>query len=138
MTFRERLQAEFAERKQRSPRYSLRAFARFLGTDHATLSQLLRGRRHLTPRMATLLGRRLGFSSAEIAEARLEQNAEAILRVARSPSFRPDSRWIATRTGLPVDTVNASLDRLIRHGALVMASTTRWRALPPPYAPSRR
>ena len=44
-SFRERLQAELAQRCGRNARYSLRAFANFLETDHASLSQLLRGTR---------------------------------------------------------------------------------------------
>jgi len=47
-SFRLRLQAELARRCAGNPRYSLRAFARRLGVDHSTLSQLLRGRRALT------------------------------------------------------------------------------------------
>ena len=48
-SFRERLQRELAQRCARNPRYSLRGFANFLGVDHATLSQLLRGKRAVTP-----------------------------------------------------------------------------------------
>ena len=134
MNLRAALRTEFSARRQRNARYSLRAFARFLGVDHATLSQILRGRRSLSPRMATRLGRRLGLAPALVAEARQQQTAEAVLRLTRSPAFQPNSRWIATRTGLPLDAVNSALDRLLRHGDLVMESAARWTATRPAYA----
>ena len=42
------LEREFARRRARNGRYSLRAFARDLGCDHSTLSQWMRGTRPLT------------------------------------------------------------------------------------------
>jgi hypothetical protein len=47
-TFAAVLRAELTRRCARNSSYSLRAFARSLDVDHATLSQLLRGRRGLT------------------------------------------------------------------------------------------
>ena len=130
MQFRQQLEAEFARRRQRNASYSLRAFARDLVTDHATLSQILRGRRPLSARTVALFGRRLGLSRAAIVEGAVEQHAEAILKLVRSGKYRPDSRWIATRTGIPLDSVNAALDRLVRHRQLTMQSRKRWKALP--------
>lgn len=45
--FRDRLKREFEQRCAANSRYSLRAFAAFLGTDHSTLSQILRSQRPL-------------------------------------------------------------------------------------------
>jgi hypothetical protein len=123
---RQSLTVEFDQRRRRNPRYSLRAYARDLGTDHATLSQLLRGRRLLSPRLVRQFGRRLHLSAADIADACEQHHADAILRLARLASFRPNSRWIATRTGLPLDAVNAALARLLHQRQLVMQSTDRW------------
>lgn len=134
MNFRDALHAELSARRRRNTRYSLRGFARFLGIDHSTLSQILRTRRSLSPRMVTRLGRKLGLNAAFIAEARQQQIAESVLRLTHSKSFRPNSRWIATRTGLPLDAVNSALDHLIRHGDLVMESTERWTTTRPAYA----
>jgi transcriptional regulator with XRE-family HTH domain len=106
--FREALLAELRQRHLRNARYSLRAFARDLGSDHATLSQLLRGRHHFSPRTIARRGRRLGLSGAFLGEALLHESAQAILRLLRRPSFRPNSRWIPTRTGIPLDRVNAA------------------------------
>ncbi|MBI1842139.1 MAG: hypothetical protein HYR88_14985 [Verrucomicrobia bacterium] len=61
-----------------------------------------------------------------IADACVRQNAEKILRLAQSPGFRARSRWIATRTGIPLDAVNVALQQLLRHGELVMRSVNHW------------
>jgi transcriptional regulator with XRE-family HTH domain len=134
VNFQQMLRAEFGQRRQRNPRYSLRAFARYLGTDHSTLSQLLRSRRNLSPRMVRRLGERLRLGSEKISDACVQQHAEAILRLARSPAFRANSRWIAAQTGIPMDSVNAAIHRLLHHGDLVMKSTNRWVATRTPYA----
>ena len=127
MDLRQTLTTEFAQRQRRNPRYSLHAFARDLGTDHATLSQLLRGRRVLSPRLVRQFGRKLHLSAADIADACEQHHADAILRLARLQSFRPNSRWIATRTGLSLDCVNAALARLLHQRQLVMESATLWK-----------
>src|SRR5688572_12852065 len=73
------LRDELLRRSARNPRYSLRAFARFLDVDPATLSQLLRGERACTERTARRLGLRLGFSAATLAAcARAERDAAAL------------------------------------------------------------
>lgn len=132
MDLRRALHQELAERRSRNARYSLRAFARDLGTDHATLSQLLRGKRHLTPSMVQRLGPLLGLGKPAIVEAGIGQDARAILRLAGTPGFRTHSRWIAQRTGIPMDAVNIALHWLLRHGHLVMHAPDRWtiRSLP--------
>jgi transcriptional regulator with XRE-family HTH domain len=128
------LNSEFRRRSERNPRYSLRAFARDLGSDHSTLSQILRGRRSLSPRMVRQFGSRLRLTPATVIEASAQQSAEAVLRLAQSPGFRVQSRWIATRTGLPIDTVNVALHRLLRQGDLVMESSNCWKTTRPHYA----
>jgi len=140
--FRERLEREYAARKEKNPRYSIRAFASFLGTDHSTLSQILRGARRVPTARIREWGKRLGISAEETAvfvaaehvpdpatahrQAQLRHwTAEAlsvasdpahweIVRLSRLPGFRPDCRWIATEAGLEVDRVNVALSRLLR------------------------
>src|SRR3954469_9027727 len=65
-SFRERLQRELATRCGRNARYSLRGFANFLGVDHASLSQILRGKRVVTPSTIRRLGGRIGLAAADI------------------------------------------------------------------------
>lgn len=120
-------------RQQRNPRYSLRAFARDLWTDHATLSQILRGRRRLSARMAMAFGRRLGIEDSVLTDVGVRQNAVAITRLVRSREFRPNSRWIAIRTGIPLDAVNAALTHLLSNGILVMRSAQNWAVAKHPY-----
>lgn len=125
--FRDILRHEFERRRENNSRYSLRAFARSIGIDHSTLSQILRGRRRLTQRTIARLGGSLKLSSAEIAESCTAANDAAVLAVVARPSFRADSRWIATVAGITLDDVNVSLQRLLYRGALIMASPTEWR-----------
>jgi uncharacterized protein (TIGR02147 family) len=153
--FRLYLQTELGRRCTRSPRYSLRAFARFLRVDHATLSQILRGKRPLTGRTVEKLGGRLGLErkaldhyvahlhlanrlpeKATLREAhQLALDAAsvishwhhyAILELLRLNSFKPDTRWIARVLGLAPDEVNVALTRLVRLGLLEMTEHARW------------
>jgi hypothetical protein len=127
MNLADRLRREFAERRRRNPHYSLRAFARDLATSHASLSQILREQRRVSLRLALRLGRRAGIAAEEISAWCATQLDELVLRAIRSGSFQPASRWIAVRTGLPLDEVNGALVRLLRRGAITMESPKNWR-----------
>lgn len=141
LDFRLFLQQELARRCARNPQYSLRAFANFLGIDHSTLSQLLRGRRGFSKTVIQRLSIRLGLDAETRARfvpqpARTESAApklteetarlladwqhHAILELLHLDTFRPDSRWIARVLGIPVDEVNIAVQRLLRLGLLRM------------------
>ena len=126
MGIRERLKLEFAKRRVRNPRYSLRAYARSLSIHHTTLKRVLDGSRGLSP--ATLDGvcAKLGYSPDEIRSARLEQHARRILQLVANPDFRPDSRWIAVKSGVDLDNVNRALHMLIHQRRLAMTTPERW------------
>jgi uncharacterized protein (TIGR02147 family) len=154
--FRLYLQAELAGRCARNPRYSLRAFARYLGLDHATLSQFLRSKRRLTDQTIEKLGTRLGlepeairsyiardfegtlFDQSPVTLRDIHQLTHdaaslvsdwyhyAILELVRLQDFKPDSRWIARVLGISLDEVNVALTRLVRFELLVMAEPGRW------------
>ena len=62
--FREFLQRKLAQSCANNPQYSLRAFAKSLGTDHSTLSQILRGKRRLTAETIRALARQLKLWTA--------------------------------------------------------------------------
>ena len=126
-TFRLLLANELARRCLRNPRYSLRAFARALGTDHASLSQIIRGRRRaLTRNTVRRLGRALRLDAHTI-----ERYCDGtVIDLLARDTFRPDSRWIALAQQASIDEVNISLQRLLCEGALHMASTTDWHAHP--------
>jgi transcriptional regulator with XRE-family HTH domain len=150
--FRRFLQEELARRCARNPRYSLRAFARYLTLDHSTLSQLLRGRRRFTARTIERVGKRLSLSppmitqfverergpaesgtsrelrqlSRDAALSLSEWHHHAILELTRLASFKPDVRWISRVLDVPVDDVNVAVTRLARLRLLDMRSTTMW------------
>ena len=123
-----------------------------IGINHSTLSQLLRGKRSLTPRMIKTLGSRLGLGPEEIEAfisrerqtgetvitreirfltmetvALLSDNSHrAILEMTSMEGFVPDSRWIARALDLTIDEVNMALSRLARLGLLEMAAPDHW------------
>ncbi|MGA8429060.1 MAG: helix-turn-helix transcriptional regulator [Candidatus Sulfotelmatobacter sp.] len=131
--FHETLKREFDARRQRNPRYSLRAFAEFLATDHSTLSQIFRGKRRIPASQLRRWGKKMGMTPEAVAVYVAEQHvpdqsimsrqeqlrhwtAEAlaiatddthwqIVRVAASRGFCADSRWIARKTAVTVDEV---------------------------------
>ncbi len=153
-SFRLFLQTELARRCARSRQYSLRAFARFLGLDHSTLSQLLRGKRRFTERTVRRCGIRLGLDEAAVVEfIRAEAAAPlpveddlrdvrrmasdtaavlaewyhyAILELVHLRDFRPDVRWVARVLGITVDEANVAIQRLLYLGLLSMDAPDRW------------
>jgi hypothetical protein len=145
-SFRQRLQEELAARCARNARYSLRAFANFLGVDHASLSQLIRGKRAMSEPSIRRLGARIGLLPSEIehyvatrepsrapeplgqdvAQVLQQGPAFAILELMRLRDFRPDVRWIARMLGVDADEVNIALQHLLRLGFLQMESPSRW------------
>jgi hypothetical protein len=152
--FRHRLREELARRRGVNRRYSVRAFAEFLGADHSTLSQILRNRR---PVPAACLREwaarlRLGTEETELYQAAIEGEdfaaferrrhhmswmAEAaallsrpahwqLLQLLRAPDWRPDMRWAAARLGTDVDELNDVLARLLRLGLLEAGADGSW------------
>lgn len=126
MRFREALSADFDRRRAQNSRYSLRGFARVLGVHHAGLSRLLTGTQPVQERTIRALGPRLGLSSSQLAAMVAREDAAAVVAGIARPSFRPDSRWLATRAGISVDRVNIAIEALIRGGRLRMLSAREW------------
>ncbi|HWB81089.1 MAG TPA: helix-turn-helix transcriptional regulator [Nannocystaceae bacterium] len=126
--FRELLGDRFALLRARNVRYSLRAFARDLGIHHATLSQLLSGRRPASVRQIRAIGARLGLDDECVARCCAHELDATVRSIAARPELRHDSRWIAERTGISVDAVNASLHRLLASGALRMVDRNDWQS----------
>ena len=152
--FRTRLQEELDTRSENNPRYSLRAFAAFLGTDHSTLSQILRGKRRAPAAQIRQWSKKLGFDSEEAAayiaaeyvpdtatterENQLRHwTAEAmaivtepahweIVRLSRTPHFQTDCRWIAQEIGVTVDQVNLAFNRLLRLRLMETGAEGTW------------
>jgi transcriptional regulator with XRE-family HTH domain len=158
--FQARLLHELESRRKTNRRYSLRAFARFLGADHSTLSQVLRGKRPIPVSNMRQWGRKLALTNEEVAvyiaaehvpsdetigrQERLRHwSAEAlaitadrvhwqVIQLSLVPEFQPDTRWIATQLGVSVDRVNLALGRLLRLQLLDMRPAGKWKS---PFAP---
>jgi transcriptional regulator with XRE-family HTH domain len=154
LRFQEILRKEFEERRKKNSRYSLRAYAASLETDHSTLSQVMRGSRRPPATKIRSWARKLGMSPEEATvyvaaqhlpdsntAARQEQlrhwTAEAvgvvtepahwqILRLSRTTEFKPDCRWIANQIGSSVDAVNVALSRLLRLRLLKINRSGEW------------
>jgi transcriptional regulator with XRE-family HTH domain len=126
MLFGNVLREELRRRQTRNRRYSLRAFARDLGLHHSTLSRLMRGTQRAARPTIAALATKLRLAAETIREGERGEVDRAILRAIGRRAFRPDCRWIAAVTGLSLDTVNASLHRLLRDRALRMDSHDRW------------
>jgi hypothetical protein len=157
LQFQDRLKREFGDRRKTNPRYSLRAFAAFLGGDHSTVSQVLRGERSVPLRQLRSWAKKLGIPCEEVAAyvaalhvpdrsitKRQEQlrhwTSEAlaimndrshwqIVRLSQTARFRPDCRWVAEETGVSVDEVNLALSRLLRLRLLKIGSSGHWEVL---------
>jgi predicted enzyme related to lactoylglutathione lyase/plasmid maintenance system antidote protein VapI len=147
-TFAAVLRAELTRRCARNPSYSLRAFARALDVDHATLSQILRGKRALTRDTILDLGQRLGLETSRL-EA-FVRDAQAVregppayspsldaaavvgdplhhqlLALTHTEDFRGESAFLAQVLDTTPDAINVVLQRLLRFGILRMTEG-RW------------
>lgn len=155
MTFRERLMQELAARKAANPRYSLRALALLLEADHATLSQILRGKRQVPVDRIEPWARKLRLSREEtvvyaavarIADEQARASHEALrqwaaemmallsqavhrelLRLSRERGFKSDSRSVAAAVGVTADDVNIALSRMLRLGLMHVDAKGVWR-----------
>jgi transcriptional regulator with XRE-family HTH domain len=152
--FRHRLQREFLEKRTSNTRYSLRAFALFLGSDHSTVSQILRAKRPVPAFRIRRWAKKLGMPAEEAAAyvaaehlpeaAVVERQAQVrhwtaeamavamdqthwkLLRLMRRPEFRHDCRWISKELDVTVDEVNVALTRLLRLGLLRTTASGKW------------
>jgi transcriptional regulator with XRE-family HTH domain len=155
--FRERLARELEQRRHKNRRYSLRAFALLLGSDHSTVSQILRGKRRPPINLVRVWARKLGIADEEAGLYLAAENARnsaregadhtrsnwvweaiklaadpvhrEILRLLSEPGFRTDSRWIAQKVGLSVDQVNMAFDRLLRFRLIEAGPSGQWKDL---------
>ncbi len=153
-TFRALLRHELARRCAHNEQYSLRAFARQLDIDAATLSQLLRGRRALTPQAVEHLGRALGLDDSAIAgfarevatrvgseergAAGVGQVAAAIvadpvhhslLALVSTDDFHAEVKWIARVLDTNVEAIQLAVHRLVHVGLLSLGPGGTWRDL---------
>jgi hypothetical protein len=161
-----RLCHEYQARRARNPRYSLRAFAAYLGADHSTVSQVMRGRRrphtaHIrrwTAKLGCVREETLAYLAAAraLGTAAFEREtlvrhwiAEAmaivdnplhwkIVRLCGAADFQADARWLATRAGVTTEDVNLAICRLLRLGLLELVALDSWKSDAPKTEPEFR
>lgn len=151
--FRLFLQNQLVLRCEQNPRYSLRSFARQLGTNPATLSSILSRKRTITERTIKKFGLALQLSPQEIlaftkeiqtpdkkeAETKIYQELthdtfvavsdwhhDAILELTHVKDFQPDPKWIAHTLGISILTAKAAIERLLRLELLKIDDQGKW------------
>jgi transcriptional regulator with XRE-family HTH domain len=137
--FRAYLRQEFIRRKNKNPKYSLRAFAQQLKINHATLSTILAGKRKITKRTFLALSKRLALNAKEVSRFMaddpsfkghksspyfaLQQDVfsliadwhfDAILELSQIKKLKLDPKEISRVLGIPVAVAKQSLQTLER------------------------
>jgi transcriptional regulator with XRE-family HTH domain len=139
MKYQDLLLSEFRKRKIVNPRYSVRGFARFLGVDPSTLSQVLRGKRAPGKAFLESTGRRLGLNESEVLSFRDRARPStempidlddvryrimanwyhvALFELFALPDFTPEPKRVAKLLGISVPEAKGALDRLATVGLL--------------------
>jgi len=154
MAFRDRLINAFNDRRSANSKFSIRAMATLLNTDHATLSQILRGTRKVPVLHLRSWAKAIGLTTEETSiyiaaeqtpplsttrrESLYRQWATEglalindpthwhIIRLTREPGFQADSRWLAAQANSTVDQVNMAFSRLLRLQLLTANAPDHW------------
>lgn len=146
--FRLFLQAELVERCRKNPRYSLRAFAKFLEIEPSFLSKILSRKRSITKAIFERFSKRLGLSPIQIqnfSDFQSENTRDeeyqiridefevisdwyypAILELLQIENFEPSTRAMARALGITQPQLRAAVERLERLGYLEI-SRNKWR-----------
>ncbi len=131
---------KFEQSKLKNARWSQRAFATQIGLSSGALSEILKGKRSLSPQLKKKIFAKMHLSPTEEAEF-FEKELPAHLKTARldyfklttdqfhlisdwwhygilnlmnTKGFKPEAPWIARRLGLKINTVQDAWKRLIR------------------------
>lgn len=150
--FRLWLQRQFTDRCKRNPRYSLRAFAKTLGVDHSSLSQILSGKRTLSKKATENLCTKLSAKPQELqffgliddetlVDNYLQIEADsfavisdwyhaAIMEMTYTHGFKSDAKWIARKLSITSGEAKTAIERLTRLNLLesqdgILRKTTR-------------
>lgn len=136
------LKEELEVRKKRNPRYSLRAFSQSLNISPAHVSQLISGKRKLTPQILSQISKALNLSpeeerslhtqvlipqylqpGQEVGKRQLKEDEFrvisdwyhfAILSLCKIKNSKADPFWISERLGISVAEAREALERLVR------------------------
>lgn len=135
---------KFKESQLKNPAWSQRAFAKKLGVSSGALSEMMKGKRSISPKMKTKIASVLQLSPLEqleffeetLPQALKPQKQDyyklttdqfhlisdwwhfAILNLVKTKGFKANNRWIAERLGLTEKIVFEAWERLFRLGHL--------------------
>lgn len=126
MDIRSKVVREFARRRARNCRYSLRRFATALGVHHATLYRFVTLGKRCRPDTLARIGATLGLSLPELTRTAIDEHADTVHALVRREDFKTRTRWIAIRTGLTIDQVNIALQQLLHSGRVRMRAAHVW------------
>lgn len=141
------LRNELANRCAKNPAYSLRAFSKFLGISHATLSQVMSGKRPLTIKCKKQMAIALNLSPEKFIDFQMPTHIrfedqfqklnlekydilsdvihDSILELTHLKSFKGDPKWIAMVLDRSIHEVHAAVDKLIQH-KLLSIKNNKW------------
>jgi transcriptional regulator with XRE-family HTH domain len=122
------LNREYERRRDRNPRYSLRAFARDLGCDHATVSQWMRRVRPMSEDASRQVCDALRLTGPERQLACEIDEADIAVWRAIKQGDAQNTQAVVDATGLTPDHINLSLFKLLRLAVLRLEGT-RWRLI---------
>lgn len=139
---REFLQDSLTQGRLRNPSFSLRALAKKAGLSPAALSEILNGKRKITPERASKVLLKMGVSPEKsdfilksLTTSKKSNSSHqqlsidqfyliadwyhfAILSLGETEDFQDSPEWISKRLNIPVATTMKALERLERLGAL--------------------
>ena len=143
------LRAALAERCEKNPQYSIRAFARASGISHTVLSLVLSGKRRLSKQATTKLADYLGLdprhrqallqsregSAADHFETLPLDSFEvisdwyhyAILSLLELPQAQFEARSISKQLGIPILNAKLAMERLQRLSLVEEIAPGQWR-----------
>lgn len=156
MNLGEHLKNELKERQERNPSFSLRSFAKWLGVSPAHLSQLISGKRKVTPKVLKTVSSRLGLSPSErtaflkrtlaiesdrAGQVKLKLSEDqfhlisdwyhlAILSLLKISGAKSDPRWIARRLGITATQAVEAVSRLERLSLIETAPSIKRTSMP--------
>lgn len=149
-TFKAYLQQEFIKRTNKNPSYSLRAFAKHLGLNHATLSTLMSGKRKITRVTIEKIAKSLNLGPNELQKFTTDSSAneptsnryfliqqdafaaisewyfDAILELSLIPQFKLEPSLIAHSIGISELQANIALETLERLELLIKDKNGRY------------
>lgn len=86
----------------------------------------MRGAQRAASPTINAVAAKLRLAAETVRDSERSEIEAAVLAAVARRGFRPDCRWIASVTGLSLDTVNEALHRLLRNRMLRMESHDRW------------